>query len=58
MKPYHSEAIMVGARNRCACCATKYGRHKGKGQARLNASRAGKRKARAEGRKQADNWLD
>jgi len=60
MKPMHSEAMRVGARGRCSCCATVFGRHgsgRSKNQAKL-AARLGKRKARAIGKKIAQNHED
>jgi hypothetical protein len=45
MKPLHSNFTMVGLRNRCACCATKWGKHRdnnknsGKSAARQHAKR-------------------
>jgi len=58
MKPMHGEIVMVGSHKRCACCATKYGRTGSKRNKALNKAlaRSGKRKARAEGKRQAQDF--
>lgn len=48
MKPMHSEIRPVGARSRCRCCATKFGRAGSKRNKALNhkLAKAGKSAAR------------